>query len=803
MDQNRLRVTLPFLVLFLCCSVLGPSRAPALPQVVQQSNAQAPPTSPEVIKAQANLVLVDAIATDKKGNYVHDLESKDFHVYEDNQEQKISSFVRTSDPNGPNAPAPKRYLVLFFDNSTMDVADQARARQAASQFIEKTASPDRLMAVADFGGTLRIAQNFTANTDRLKAVVGGVKFSAVNSNEPPQAGENVQVASAGEPVLVGAAADFGARNMLLAVRSLAKNLAKVPGRKTVVLFSSGFPLTPERQSELTATVDACNKANVAIYPLDVRGLFAPGPGNPVNTTPGSLRGPGAGLFPHLDALFASRILVLAHPAGWAQRPGGGGSGGGGVGGGGGGGGGRAGGGGGTGGGGVGGGGGTRGGSGGTRGGGTGTGGGSGRGGNTGGGTRGGTTGGGTRGGGGPATFGGPNRFTNNPLYQPRQLIPQIPESATTNQQVLYALANGTGGFPIFNTNDFLAGLDKIARELNEYYVVGYVPPEKSAEGGCHTIKLKVDRGGVGLRSRSGYCDVPGSDLLAGKTEGKALEAVAASAQPGTIQGSLQAAYFYTGPGVARVNVSLQVPGDAISFEKEKGRYSSAVNVLGVAYKLDGSVGGRFSDTVKLEFEKKEWKEFTKNPFSYQNTFDLASGKYRLKLVVATGGQGYAKYERPLTIDDYNGRDFQLSAVALSNKMQPVSELATQLDAALLEEKTPLVVQGVQLTPSPSGQFSREEKVGFYCEVYEPLLMGTGQPRVGISFHVVDKKTNTTVFDSGTMLVSELVQNGNPVIPVGKIVPVDKLPPGDYSLQVVARDDQNHISPVRTADFAVN
>src|SRR5207247_1981429 len=216
MDQSRLRVTLPFLVLFLCCSVLGPSRAPALPQVAQQSNAQAPPTSPEVIKAQANLVLVDAIATDKKGNYVHDLESKDFHVYEDNQEQKISSFVRTSDPNGPNAPAPKRYLVLFFDNSTMDVADQARARQAASQFIEKTASPDRLMAVADFGGTLRIAQNFTANTDRLKAVVGGVKFSAVNSNEPPQAGENVQVASAGEPVLVGAAADFGARNMLLA-----------------------------------------------------------------------------------------------------------------------------------------------------------------------------------------------------------------------------------------------------------------------------------------------------------------------------------------------------------------------------------------------------------------------------------------------------------------------------------------------------------------------------------------------------------------------------------------------------------
>ena len=77
-------------------------------------------------------------------------------------------------------------------------------------------------------------------------------------------------------MLVGAAASFGARSVLLAIRNLAKNLSKVPGRKAVVLFSSGFPLTPERHSELAATVNACNKSNMAIYPIDVRGVFAPG-----------------------------------------------------------------------------------------------------------------------------------------------------------------------------------------------------------------------------------------------------------------------------------------------------------------------------------------------------------------------------------------------------------------------------------------------------------------------------------------------------------------------------------------------
>jgi len=48
-------------------------------------------------------------------------------------------------------------------------------------------------------------------------------------------------------------ADFGARSVLLAVRSLAKNLRTVPGAKCWCCFSGGFALSPENESELTAT----------------------------------------------------------------------------------------------------------------------------------------------------------------------------------------------------------------------------------------------------------------------------------------------------------------------------------------------------------------------------------------------------------------------------------------------------------------------------------------------------------------------------------------------------------------------
>src|SRR5215469_6713479 len=237
-------------------------------QAAKEGSPQSPAQVP-VFTVQTKLVLVDSIVTDKRGNYIRDLTQKDFRIWEDNKEQEVKSFSNESANPSPSNPT-KHYMVLFFDNSTMEFADQARARDAAGKFIDANAGPNRLIALVDFGGTLRITQNFTADADRLKKVVAGVKFSAIS----PNAQSPVEVASLGAPPLLSAEANFAARSMLLAIRDLAKNLMTVPGRKSLVVLTAGFPLTPEHQSELTATIDACNKANVAVYPIDVRGLIA-------------------------------------------------------------------------------------------------------------------------------------------------------------------------------------------------------------------------------------------------------------------------------------------------------------------------------------------------------------------------------------------------------------------------------------------------------------------------------------------------------------------------------------------------
>ncbi len=726
--------------------------------LTQQAAPQVTGNSTPTITKETSLVLVDTVVTDKKGAYIKDLKQSDFRVWEDNKEQPINSFSFESDPASSDR---KHYMVMMFDNSTMNLSDQAKARDAALKFLDANTGANRYIAIVDFGGTLRVAQNFTTNADRLKKVVREIKFSAVTPT-PSSAdieASPVPTPTMGIPQLVDAEADFGVRTLLLALRNMAKSIAAVPGRKTLVLFSAGFPMDPtdpntmERESELTAAINACNKANVAVYPIDVRGLITP-----------MGAAPALQIFPDSPAKLVTATLDFdveadessapAHLV-YVQR---GGTGGGGH----------------T---------GTVGSHPGTTG--------------SGGGTR--TGGSGTRTGGAGATGMPSNPLPVAPYSQSRALLPTVSD-VSNNQQVLYELAEGTGGFVIVNTNDLLGGLQKIANEQNEYYVLGYTPPP-SQEGTCHVLKVKIDRGGTIVRSRSGYCNVRSTDLLAGKPIEKQLETTANGSRAGTIAASMRAPYFYTASNTARVNLAIEIPSSAVKFEKQKGKEHAEINVLGIAYKPDGSIAARFSDNVDFDFDgKDEMKEFYKKPYQYQNQFEIGAGHYDLKVAFTSGPDSFGKLQMPLVVDSYDAQEFSMSAVALSKELRPLNQESASLDAALIEDRTPLVAQGMEIVPSGDARFKHNEPAVFYAEVYDPRLASPDPPKFGVQMVVVDMKSRQKKVDTGGPLPAPSA--GTPVVSFGLKLPVDKLPPGSYELQVRAVDAAGGVTPIRVADFEV-
>ncbi|HYM05301.1 MAG TPA: hypothetical protein VEU11_01960, partial [Terriglobales bacterium] len=408
--------------------------------------------------------------------------------------------------------------------------------------------------------------------------------------------------------------------------------------------------------------------------------------------------------------------------------------------------------------------------------------------------------GGTRGGNG-GTNPNNNNYLNSPYTQARTIVPQFPPSATTNQQILAALAEGTGGFTIFNTNDLLGGLERIGREQNEFYILGYSPAD-TPEGSCHTLKVKMNRGGLNVRARSGYCNVRTANVLEGKPIEKQLEAHATGAQAGSIHAVMEAPFFYTAPNTARVNLAMEIPSDSFQFNKEKGKYHAGLNVLGIAYRADGTIGAKFSDTVNLDLEKEEWKEFTKAPYHYENEFDAAPGTYKLTVVLTGGGDSFGKFESPLTIDAYDGKHFSLGGVALSNSLTKVNDIPESMDSVLMEDRKPLVVSGMQIFPSGSNRFKHTDNVVVYSEVYEPLLTSDKPPAVGMGYTLFERASNTKLFSTGAQRADNFIQKGNPVIPFAMKVKVDDLKPGSYRLMMQAVDGANNHAPDRFVDFDI-
>lgn len=691
----------------------------------EQSQTPAATTSEQspsgmTIKSESRLVLVDTVVTNKHGDYLHDLAAKDFRVYEDGKEQPIKSFSFEADPAAP-ASLKRHYMVLFFDNSSIDTLQQKQARDAALKFIDANAGPDRLMAIVNFTGALRVAQNFTTDSQRLKKVVAGEKVPSVVSNdELDPSGANLSSAELA----------YGQYTMLLALRTIARRLEAVPGRKMLVLLSGGFKLDDDQISDLSLAIDACNKANVAVYPVDVRGLVAP--------NQGELRVPREGEFAYnggtlkLASFSPPQPPVLSQKGGTGGKPTGG--------------------------------------------------------------TTGRPTGGvGTR----PITQVPPpniNRF--------QTLVPHFPPSALENQHPLYALALGTGGFVIANTNDLLGGMQKIASEQNQYYLLGYTP-QSMPNGTCHALKVKVDRGDTIVRARTGYCSSKPIDMLAGNPVQKELEALATASKPGTEQTSLTAPFFYTGPNVARVNVTMAIPPDAMKIEKKEGKYVATANVLGMAVDKQGQVAARFSDSIRMELDgKSEVEQFKKRPYHYEKEFEVPSGNFRLKTVFSAGGDSFGKADIPLYIDDNDGKQFGISGIALSNKIVKLGENVEQADNDLEEDRTPLVVNHMQIVPSANNEFKKTDMAVLYVEVYEPLLRTETPPTVALNYRVLDRKSGAVKFDSGMMNLSPSIIAGNPVIPVGMKLVTDKLDPGDYRLEVQAKDSTGMSSLVRTAEFKV-
>src|SRR5271156_3196383 len=276
------------------------AQSPAAPAAPSQQTSSA-------IRVNTDLVLVNVVARDKKGNLVRNLKKEDFTVFEDNKPQSLSTFdfenvdelqtagvaeatvsgsagpgalLRSKDQPGLQA-RDRRLMLLFFDFSDMQPEEIDRAADAAKKFVQTKMQPADLVAVVSLSTNLRLDLDFTDDRTKLLAVLDGYSSGQGQGFDNGATGSSEGAAETSGSFTPDDTDynTFSADRKLLALQSLMGSLGKIAQKKSIVYFSNGITQSGiDNQSALRAATAAAVKANVSIYPMDIRGLQALPPG---------------------------------------------------------------------------------------------------------------------------------------------------------------------------------------------------------------------------------------------------------------------------------------------------------------------------------------------------------------------------------------------------------------------------------------------------------------------------------------------------------------------------------------------
>jgi len=284
----------------------------ASPLLAQQSSL--PPQSPVKLSTRSDLVLVPVIVTDKFGRPVSGLSKDAFLIEENGKRRTLSLFEETHTEKlvaGPKEAAANTYsnflphdghslriTILVLDMLNTPWLRQIEAKKQLTDYLLRVTSRDEPMALFGLNGSgLHQLHPFTRDTQVLVVALQKLKLSLSSEErtQPPATLTNDptidQQATDEEQLISDMLQDLNdtisanyqrmaTRQTLSAMTQIARALQSVPGRKTLIWATAGFPFIiddpnffgrqgDDLRPEYEDAWRSLDSANIAVYPVDL------------------------------------------------------------------------------------------------------------------------------------------------------------------------------------------------------------------------------------------------------------------------------------------------------------------------------------------------------------------------------------------------------------------------------------------------------------------------------------------------------------------------------------------------------
>ena len=207
----------PLLIFFLLLAAAG-------------ALAQEPPSPPaDSIRVSVERVNVGVIVTDSRGKFIEGLRRDDFHVFDNGAEQLVTDFAPVDEP---------AQVLMLVEAGPSVYFLEAGHIQATHALLAGLSAGDRV-AVAKYDTSPQILVDFTANKQLAGAALAKVRY------------------------YIG----FGNLNLSRSLIAVLDSLAKVQGKKAIVLLSTGFDTSPSE--EISALLARLQNSDVRILAISL------------------------------------------------------------------------------------------------------------------------------------------------------------------------------------------------------------------------------------------------------------------------------------------------------------------------------------------------------------------------------------------------------------------------------------------------------------------------------------------------------------------------------------------------------
>jgi Ca-activated chloride channel homolog len=187
--------------LFIPCALL--LAPPAFPQQ--------PVKSPPDIRVSVDRVNVGVVVTDPRGQFVRGLRREDFHLFDNDTEQPITDFLSVDEP---------AQVLLLVEAGPAVYLLQSGHLQAVHALLDGLSPSDRV-AIARYNVAPEPILDFTSDKSFAAAALDQLRFNL----------------------------GFGQLNLASSVATAIDWLARVPGKKSIVLLSTGVDTSPPIASQ--------------------------------------------------------------------------------------------------------------------------------------------------------------------------------------------------------------------------------------------------------------------------------------------------------------------------------------------------------------------------------------------------------------------------------------------------------------------------------------------------------------------------------------------------------------------------